>query len=169
MSYLLFGLGNPGDEYEGTRHNVGKELSESVKFVKSVRSDEFMNNSGKAVGKLVKSKKAAEKLIVIHDDLDLPLGTFKISFARGAGGHRGVESVIRALKTEAFIRIRVGVSRTTPSGKLKKPYHEKIVKFILGKFTPLEHKLLKKVSKKVYEAIETIISDGLASAMNRYN
>ena len=143
MSYFIFGLGNPGEEYEGTRHNVGARVASAFseknkgKKVVIVPVTTFMNKSGDAVGKWVKSKAAAKNLVVIHDDLDLPFGRFKISFARGAGGHRGVESVIKKLKTEEFIRLRIGIAPTTPSGKIKKPTgEEKIVKFILGKFLP---------------------------------
>jgi hypothetical protein len=86
-----------------------------------IHSDEFMNHSGKAVAKFVKSKKAAENLIVVYDDIDLPLGTMKISFNKSSGGHRGLESIIKALKTKEFTRIRIGISPTTASGKIKKP------------------------------------------------
>src|SRR5690606_18359209 len=124
-------------EYSKTRHNAGRMaadfVAEKVSGVKVLTPDTFMNHSGKFVAKHVKSQKAAEKLIVLYDDLDLPLGNIKISFNRSSGGHRGVESIIKALKTEAFVRIRIGVSPATPTGKLKKPKGEKEVeKFILG-------------------------------------
>ena len=113
--YTIIGLGNPGVEYEKTRHNTGKMAvdaleSKNVK-AKYIHQDTFMNKSGSAVAKVVKSKKAAEKLIVIYDDLDLPLGTMKISFNRGSGGHKGLESVVRAVKTKEFIRIRIGIGK----------------------------------------------------------
>jgi len=129
-----------------------------------------MNLSGKFVGKHVKSKKAAQKLIVLYDDLDLPLGTMKISYDRGSGGHRGLESIIRALKTKEFIRIRIGTSPSTPSGKLKKPLGEKNVeKHILSEFKKPEMEILKKVFKKVAAAVETIAASGLQSAMTEFN
>ena len=101
-----------------------------------------MNKSGLAVKPIITSKKKAEALIVIHDDLDLPIGKFKISFNKSSGGHRGVESIIKAIKTEAFTRVRIGISPATPSGKLKKPKGEKDVgDFILGEFKKAKWKL----------------------------
>ena len=172
--YIVVGLGNPGDEYARTRHNTGRMaadfLAEKIRGIKVVVPDTFMNHSGKAVMKVVKSQKAAKNLIVIYDDLDLPLGTMKISYNRSSGGHRGVESIIRALKTEEFIRIRIGISPATPSGKLKKPKGEKEVeKHILTDFKKPELEILKKVFKKVSAAVEKIVSDGLAPAMTEFN
>ena len=129
-----------------------------------------MNNSGSSVIYFVKSIKAAEKLIVIYDDLDLPFGSIKVSYNKSSGGHRGVESIIKALKTEAFIRIRVGISPATAGGKLKKPKGEEAVeKAILGAFKKAELDTLKKVSKKVVEALETILKDGREIAMMEFN
>ena len=176
MKYLIAGLGNPGEEYEQTRHNVGaRVLGEFAKQNKNkqltlLAPTTFMNKSGDAVGKVVKSKATAKNLVVIHDDLDLPFGRFKISFARGAGGHRGVESIIKKLKTEDFIRLRIGIAPITPSGKIKKPQGEdKIVKFILGKFTPKEETGLKKLMPKLLDALEILTTAGLARAMNKFN
>ncbi len=172
--YIVVGLGNPGEEYACTRHNTGRMaatlVGEKVKGVKVLVPDTFMNHSGKFVVKHVKSKKAAEKLIVIYDDLDLPLGSMKISYNRSSGGHRGVESIIKALKTEGFIRIRIGISPTTPSGKLKKPQGEKEVeKHILSEFKKKEDEVLKKVLKNVVTAVEVITAEGLAPAMTQFN
>lgn len=174
MSYIVVGLGNPGEEYECTRHNTGRMcadfIAEKVKGVKVFTPDTYMNKTGSAVAKVVKSKKAAEKLIVIYDDLDLPLGKIKISYNRSSGGHRGVESIIKALKTEAFIRIRIGISPTTPSGKTKKPLGETNVdKHILGEFKKSESDELKKVFKRVADAVETIVEEGLTKAMTEFN
>jgi PTH1 family peptidyl-tRNA hydrolase len=136
MAILIVGLGNPGKEYEKTRHNAGRSAVELVASLEGL--DEFifnktakalvtkgtvggenamlvlpetmMNLSGKAVTAFVKSPKAAKNLLVVHDDLDLPLGTIKMVFARGSGGHKGVESIMRAIKTDAFARIRIGIS-----------------------------------------------------------
>lgn len=172
---IIFGLGNPGKEYEGTRHNAGKEAALiikdlGIKSVKVVESEEFMNNSGRAISKFVKTKKDAEKLIVIYDDLDLGLGTIKISFNKGSGGHRGLESVIKAVKTREFTRIRIGVSPTTASGKVKKPEGEqKVLDFILAKFKPAEQETIKKVYKKVAQIVETIATEGRERAMNEFN
>ena len=175
MKYFVVALGNPGPEYENTRHNVGRmavaswqKAGESKATV--IIPDEMMNNSGKAIKPYIKNKKDLESLVVIHDDLDLPLGSFKISFNRGAGGHRGVESVIKTLKSEAFVRVRIGLCPTTPGGKLKKPKgEEKVVNFILGKFKPAELAELKKVFKKVREAIAIIANEGKEKAMGEFN
>ena len=118
----------------------------------------YMNKSGNSVVGL-----KPKDVILLHDDLDLPLGTFKISFGRGSGGHKGVESVMRALKSKDFIRIRIGI---TPA---KKPEAKKINDFILKKFPPKEMESLKKVFKKTSEALEMIIIDDLQKAMNQFN
>lgn len=160
--YTIIGLGNPGEEYSKTRHNAGKMAVEVLenKEVKAkyIHQDTFMNKSGSAVSKVIKSKKAAEKLIVIYDDLDLPLGTMKISYNRGSGGHKGLESVARAVKTKEFIRIRIGIGKKGD-----------IEKHILGKFTPKELLELKKVFKNLVTAVETIIDDGYEAAMTQFN
>jgi len=114
--------------------------------------------------------KAAERLVVVYDDLDLPLGTMKLSFDRGSGGHKGIESIARTLKTKRFVRIRIGVSPATATGKLKKPVGEKeVVDFILTRCKAHELDELKKVFKKASLAIETIVSEGREIAMNRFN
>ncbi len=130
----------------------------------------YMNKSGLAVSKLVKSVKAAEKLIVVYDDLDLPIGKIKISFDRGSGGHKGIESIATTLKTKKFTRIRIGISPHTPSGTIKKPDADSVVDdFILKKFKPTEMDELKKVFKRVDQAIEAIVTDGPMIAMNHFN
>lgn len=194
--WTIVGLGNPGKEYENTRHNTGRivlrhflktfdftEPSSSKKCqglisegkigkeaVNILFPETFMNKSGASVVTLVKSVKKAQQLIVVYDDLDLPLGTIKISFNRGSGGHRGLLSIIKHLKTEAFVRIRVGISPKTPSGKIKKPKGEMAVdKFIIGEFKPTEEAELKKISKKVTNIIETIVIYSLERAMSEFN
>ncbi len=164
--YTVVGLGNPGEEYVRTRHNVGRMVAVLVDGVKVLEPDTYMNKSGSFVAKYIKSKKAAEKLILIHDDLDLPLGKVKISYNRSSGGHKGVESVIRALKTKEFIRIRIGIAPTTPSGKMKKVSGED---FVLEEFKKSEESTLKKVVKRAAEAAETIAEEGLSAAMNVFN
>ena len=176
--FYIIGLGNPGEEYKETRHNVGRlavdffvaKTDLPIKKFFMIESKEFMNNSGKAVVKFIKNKKIAQNLIVVHDDIDLPLGTLKISYNKGVGGHRGLDSVVKAVKTKEFTRIRIGVAPTTPGGKIKKPSGEKaVIDFILGKFKPKETEILKKIFKKVSEAINTIIEEGRDKAMNRFN
>lgn len=174
MKYIV-GLGNPGTEYEKTRHNTGRIIISFIEDkietkVKFVMPDSFMNNSGKVVAPLIKSKKDLADLVVIYDDIDLPLGKMKISFNRSSGGHNGVGSIIKHLKTEEFVRIRVGICPTTPTGKLKKPKGEEaILKFLLGEFKKEEISELKKLSKKIAEAIDTFYADGLGKAMSLYN
>lgn len=128
-----------------------------------------MNNSGKAVGAIISSKKKARALIVIHDDLDLPLGKFKIVFNRGSAGHKGVESIIRALKTKEFIRIRVGISAKNPSGKIKKPEGKKILDFLMSEFKPQEIRALKKISQRIFEAMNLLAAGELETAMSKFN
>jgi PTH1 family peptidyl-tRNA hydrolase len=194
--FLIFGLGNPGDEYEGTRHNVGRmvlsilaknndfddfsldkksnSLISSGKIgkekVELVMPEGFMNNSGKTVGSLVKTKAPFEKVIVIHDDLDIPIGSIKVSFGKKPGGHRGVESISKVLKSDDFIRVRIGISPKTASGKIKKPQGEKdVIDFILGKLSKSENEALKKTVKNGAKSVEDILNNNLSSAMNFWN
>jgi PTH1 family peptidyl-tRNA hydrolase len=114
--------------------------------------------------------KASEKLIVIYDDFNLPLGSIRVSWNRSAGGHNGLASIIKAVKTEAFVRVRVGVAPAKADGSAKTPHGDReIEKFILSKFKPAEVAELKKVTKRVIGAIETIVSDGREKAMSIYN
>jgi PTH1 family peptidyl-tRNA hydrolase len=132
--------------------------------------DTFMNNSGHAAAHFVKNKKGAGSLIVIHDDLDIPLGSMKISFGRSSGGHNGVESIIKALKTNDFVRVRIGVSPAGAKGMARKPSGEdKVLKFLLTKFRTEEMTTLKRVFKKVVEACEVIAKDGRGAGMNQFN
>lgn len=196
MAYIIVGLGNPGQEYENTRHNTGRIILDSLakafdgdefsfekknnalvseikvgkEKIKLVEPETFMNNSGKSVVTFVKSIKAAEKLIVVYDDFNLPLGKIRISFNRSSGGHNGVESIIKSVKTEAFVRIRIGVAPENAKGTAKVPHgDEKIEKFILGKFKDEEMKELKKIGKRVAEAIEVLVKEGREKAMSIYN
>jgi len=196
MSYIFIGLGNPGEEYAQTRHNTGRMLLEwfgksadaewkqsrdkapatiaKVKVGKSpvtlVLPDTYMNKSGNSIKQLVAGSKAAEKMIVIYDDLDLPFGAAKISFNKSSGGHKGLESIIKVVKTEKFARIRVGISPVTPTGKIRKPKGEEAVtKVIMGTFKPDELAVLKKLSKKVNEALETFVALGLEKSMTGFN
>lgn len=191
---LIIGLGNPGEEYEGTRHNVGfwvvdtiarqedvdfefnKKLNAKIAKISRLNLDisrfnldkskagrrgpfilakpqTFVNKSGEAVKKLKLFYKAkAEDIVVVHDDLDIEFGNFKLSFAKDSGGHRGVQSVIDHLKTNKFWRLRVG----TANRKLTTARHQKTLKakkesvgyFVLSKFAPVEQIELKKVIKK---------------------
>ena len=196
MAWIFVGLGNPGYEYEGTRHNTGRmtleyfakasklsDWKEDMKakalvsrgllgktLVALILPNTFMNKSGVAVAKFVKSAKAAERMAVVYDDLDLPLGVMKISYNRGSGGHKGVESIMKAVKTKKFTRVRVGVSPSTASGAIRKPVGDKVVvNYILTKFKPHELEQLKTVFKKVSRALQVIATEGLPRAMNQFN
>lgn len=193
---LLVGLGNPGAEYEKTRHNAGRIILEHMAKandfsewkndmkLKSHRAkgeidgekfelltpDTFMNNSGQAVAPLIDSPKKLSKLIVVYDDLDIPVGSLKISFNRSSGGHNGVESIIKKVKSQEFIRIRIGVSPHTPTGKIRKPKGEEaVLKFLLGAFKEDELKILKKQAKLISEIVALISRDGHPKAMSIYN
>ncbi len=202
MTFIIVGLGNPGEEYEGTRHNTGRIML--YDYAKSIEAPEFttekklkalltkgeapsgdkvtliapetfMNNSGKAVGSFIvkdgkPNLKSAEKLIVIYDDFNLPLGSIRVSFNRSSGGHNGLESIIKSTKTQAFVRIRVGVAPVKANGTAKVPHGEKeIEKFILSAFRPAEALELKKISKRVTGAINAVIAEGREKAMSVYN
>ena len=196
MSYVIAGLGNPGEEYSNTRHNTGRivldyfrkendfsDWKENKKYkalisegkvgkqkVILVEPDNFMNNSGKSLASIVTSARGSEKLIVVYDDIDLPIGTIKVSYSRGSGGHRGVESIIKSLKTKSFIRLRVGVAPTTPSGKIKKPKGEQgVVDFLMGEFKSKECDILKKANMLSAEAVKSIILEGKERAMGEFN
>jgi len=192
---LVVGLGNPGEEYKETRHNTGWIMLDFLlgnkvewkpangtklfyykdviggKPTEYIKPTTFMNNSGVAV-KFVqeKHKLNLKDIVVIYDDADLPIGKMKISYDRSSGGHNGLESIIKKLKSREFVRIRVGIAPSTPSGKIKKPKGEKaMLKFLLGKFKDPELKELKKLSKKIEEALETIFTEGKDKAMSLYN
>ncbi|MDB5204607.1 MAG: Aminoacyl-tRNA hydrolase, peptidyl-tRNA hydrolase, family [Candidatus Taylorbacteria bacterium] len=195
MGYIIVGLGNPEKEYENTRHNAGMIILDqfakknegsdwkrdntrdsliskaevSGEKVLLVKPQTFMNKSGISVKDLAGSPKKLEKLIVIQDDLDLPLGSMKIVFNRGSGGHKGIESIVRSVKSEAFARVRIGICPTTPTGKLKKPDHEKMLDFIVGDFKKPELDIIKKVGKKVCGALEVIVTDSLQKGMTDFN
>lgn len=194
---LLIGLGNPGDEYMDTRHNIGRELviNAAEKFgfeefkenkklkaltakgdigkkkVLALLPQTFMNNSGKVLKLYPKlSSLNPKNIIIIHDDLDLPLGKIKISQGKSAGGHKGVGSMIRAIKSKDMIRIRIGISPNLPAGKAGKKVPASLVNsFILKKFTSREKKILSKIKKQLPKILETIIEESPQKAMNLYN
>ena len=205
MRYIV-GLGNPGEEYELTRHNAGriavlefvkKEGIDEPEFDKKLKAlvakgeiggdpasvktsagkgkfqiilpETFMNKSGDSLKPLALSAKKAENLVVVHDDIDLPLGKVKISFGKNSGGHKGVESVIKAVKTINFTRVRIGISSTNAKGVVKKPSGDKFLDYIVGKFKPVEMAEMKKSAKKSAEALRVIVSDGTEKAMGEFN
>ncbi len=193
---IIVGLGNPGSEYFKSRHNTGRIILETIaskfdftlwkneskyKLEKSkgeingrkfdfILPNTFMNNSGNAVAVFIKDKKKLSDLVVIYDDIDLPFGSYKISFNKSSGGHKGLESVIKKVKSKEFVRIRVGISPKTVKGKPKKPKGEEaVLKYLLGSFKEDELKGLKKISKEIAEVLELISREGKDKAMSVYN
>ena len=191
MALVIVGLGNPGKEYEKTRHNAGRRAVELLAkqekvdaFVFNKKSnalvakgvvagknavfvlpETMMNLSGKAVMAYVPSPKVAKELLVIHDDLDLPLGTIKMVIARGSGGHKGVESIMRAIKTKDFARLRIGVAPVGKKHQAKKlKDEEKVIKHVIGTFRAAEETELKKVLRKTAEAAHLFAQNGIEVA-----
>lgn len=184
MKYLIVGLGNPEKKYENTYHNIGKTIilklakyynlkpKKRPKLLSCLYQNKdfilsyplvYMNESGKSVIILKKIFNIKNKnLIIIHDDNDLYFGKIKISYNKGAGGHKGVESIIRNLKTKNFIRIRIGIQ------PLKKN-RIKAEKFILKKIPQKEKIKFKKILKSIVEAIKLITNENLEKAMNQIN
>jgi len=182
---LIVGLGNPGEKYKKTRHNVGFRVVDQLRndlnlvdFVFDKKSDSFlsknndvliakpntyMNSSGSAIRSLIQYYKIKRgNQIIIHDDIDLPLGKIRISKNQGSAGHKGVESIIKELKTKNFIRIRVGIQPKT--GKPKK-----VEEFVLKKFNKEEEKIIGEVIEKAAIAAVMILKEGLEKTMNKFN
>ena len=197
--YLIVGLGNPGEKYIKSRHNVGFIVLRSIigddwtseKREKSLIShatilgqelcyvmpQTFMNNSGLAE-KVLQNKfgVSPENIMVIHDDIDLPFGAWKIHYARGAGGHNGVQSIIDQIGTNEFVRIKVGIAPSDSDGKAMKPkpgifqsQKSAVAKYVLKDFSKGDQEKIKAMSKDIESAIETLIKDGREKAMSRYN
>lgn len=182
---LIIGLGNPGQNYTNTRHNVGfrviDEFARENNFpdfrlakkynalisekddILLLKPQTFMNESGKSVKKLVKAR-PRRNLVVIHDDIDLPLEKIKIVKNRGAAGHKGVESIIREIGTKDFIRFRIGIQPRRYHGLVRGTE-----KFVLQKFSKDEEEVIKEVIKKAVEAIELTLKQGLEKTMSKYN
>lgn len=184
---IIVGLGNPGKEYQESRHNIGfrtvnylnkefggslagefdldkksnSELSEvkiNGKKVLLVKPQMFVNRSGEVVKKLVAKSKGIADLIVIHDDLDIPFGKIKLSFGRSSAGHKGVESIIKALKTDKFHRIRFGTFNSQLIKirriKDKRKRLSQMNKFVISPFGPGEKP---KLNKLIKEAVEKLL------------
>lgn len=154
---LIVGLGNPGKKYERTRHNIGSRIideleSLSLENVVLAKPTTFMNESGRAVKKLIsKLKCQMSNLWVIHDDIDLSLGEIKISKNRGSAGHKGVQSIINALGTKNFNRIRIGIcpAKGKPAA---------VEKFVLQNFTKPEEKILQTVLPQIIDLLMSEIN-----------
>lgn len=194
--FYIVGLGNHGEKYQDTRHNVGWAVCDFVRerghfsslhddrsmsgrvtdgkiggeSVRMLYPDTFMNNSGSAVVKFVPRSEVGN-LIVIHDDIDLPLGEIKLVKGRGDGGNNGVKSIIEKLGTKDFIRIRVGIApRTFWTGEVKRPKGGgPLEKFVLQKFSRGEAVKLEEVKERAFGALHEVITKGLETAMNKFN
>lgn len=176
---LIVGLGNPGKQYENTRHNLGFRVLDLLvgsnkwenkyecQFLKLddvilAKPQTFMNKSGEAVKEIVKFYPAAE-LVVVHDELDLPLGSLKIAKGASSAGHNGVQSIIDELGTKDFIRIRLGIDNPEARGQI--PGDE----FVLQKFSDAERKIVDEILEKAKAAIETLQTEGLNIAQSKFN
>ncbi len=190
---LIIGLGNPGKTYAHNRHNVGFRCLNYFARLHSIHFDRrqcqarvaigevdgeklmlakpltFMNLSGKSVAPLVqKYSIPLTDLLVIYDDLDLPLGKIRIRGSGGSGGHKGMSSIISALGSDDFPRIRVGIGRPQVDGRPSND-EEVIVKYVLSDFSPQEEALIKPAIARVAEAIDCFLTQGIEAAMNRFN
>lgn len=179
---IIIGLGNPGEKFEHTPHNAGFmavdffakthdfpefELSKKHESLISEKNgvllakpQTFMNNSGKAAKKLVGKNKA--HAIILHDDIDLPLGKLKIVKERGSAGHKGVESIIKAIGNKGLIRFRIGIQPKKGKPKASESY-------VVKKFKPEEKQTMEKALKHISEAIDTFAKEGLEKAMQTFN
>jgi PTH1 family peptidyl-tRNA hydrolase len=182
---IIVGLGNPGVHYERTRHNIGFQVVDrlaethqiliSTKRFKSlygtgwidsqkvslIKPMTFMNQSGEAVKRAVNFFQIGiEDLIVIHDDLDLPFGRLRFKRRGGNGGHQGVGSIIETIGQNDFLRLKVGIGRP-PRGMDPADY-------VLTPFEEIEHSKLKAILSTAVEALEVLLIEGMATAMNRY-
>jgi len=204
---FVVGLGNPGEKYAETRHNVGfmiidaladdfhfprwhrqgifkAQISQGIfkrQKIILVKPQTFMNGSGKAVGEIIKKlparsagagkwwEKEIENLIVIHDDLDLPLGKIKICRNRSSAGHKGIQSIIDRLKTKNFVRLRVGIGEQG-NQKTGNQKGQKIAEnFVLKKFNKKEQEIINETIKKTTEIIGFYLEQGLEKTMTLYN
>ncbi|MDQ3373878.1 MAG: aminoacyl-tRNA hydrolase [Acidobacteriota bacterium] len=185
-NWMVIGLGNPGLQYEKTRHNLGfmlidllaRQEGTSVKreecraligraeienqTVELIKPQTFMNISGESINCLLKKEiRSAEKLIVITDDLALPLGKIRLRPKGSAGGHNGLKSIGDCLKTEEYIRLRIGIQPEHPVGETKR--------FVLENFSKAEFELIEKVLERSAEAVRAVLCDGTEKAMAKYN
>jgi PTH1 family peptidyl-tRNA hydrolase len=189
---LIIGLGNPGRSYSSNRHNIGFAClnhfarGQGIPFSKKqcrartgsgevdgngvvlAKPQTYMNLSGHSASRLVKKLNLNPgDLIIIHDDLDLPLGKIRIRQGGSSGGHKGVESIIAELGSQDFIRIRVGIGR--PPGDAADASEADIINYVLSDFTPDERQTLNLVVPEVSQAILCLLTEGVEATMNKYN
>lgn len=186
MIKLVVGLGNPGSRYLFTRHNVGfmvvdvlairwgvnvtKRVCQSLygtspHGVHLVKPQTYMNESGKAVKCWMEKGFTPQEMLVVHDDIDLPLGVLRLKPRGGTGGHRGLKSILEEIGTGDFPRLRIGVGR--PPGR--EHDHDAIVDFLLSPFSPQEEEKLTIILGHAADAVETVLRKGLDRAMNSLN
>jgi PTH1 family peptidyl-tRNA hydrolase len=190
---LIVGLGNPGRIYAHNRHNVGFRCLNYFARLHSIRFDHrkcrarvgigemggeklllakpklFVNLSGNSVACLVRNHDIPlSDLLIIYDDLDLPPGKIRLRQNGGSGGHKGVNSIISALGSEDFPRIRVGIGRPQVEGLYNKD-EDAIVSYVLRDFSPQEEAIIKPAIAAVSEAIDCFLSQGIAAAMSKFN
>jgi peptidyl-tRNA hydrolase, PTH1 family len=183
---IFVGLGNPGREYAGTRHNIGFEVIDEaarafgVDVAKSkfqalygeglfrgekivlVKPMTFMNLSGQAVRALADwYKPAVEDLIILYDDMDLPPGALRLRIKGSSGGHNGIKSIIAHLGTQEFYRMRIGIGRPAPG--------RDVISHVMSRFGKEERPLMDQTVKRAVEALECIVTEGFQKAMNRFN
>ncbi|MFC2056604.1 aminoacyl-tRNA hydrolase [Chloroflexota bacterium] len=191
---LIVGLGNPGRKYEKSRHNLGFMClnyfarTQGIRFDKKqgrarigsgevggskmvvARPQTYMNRSGQAVSRLVKKYKVnLDSLLVIHDDLDLPLGKIRIRQGGGSAGHKGINSVAVELGSQDFARLRVGIGRPAVVEGSSETTEADTVVYVLSDFTSEEKGTVTQVIPVVSEAILCLLTEGLTAAMNKYN
>lgn len=194
---LIVGLGNPGEKFASTRHNIGfmvidrlaheigqetllwkKEENHTSLVVKSgdvmlVKPLTFMNNIGISVKSLVDYYKVSfNDLWVIHDDIDLPIGKIRIRSGGGSAGHHGIDSIMQHIKSDAFVRFRLGIGRGKRSDGPaidKNLHHRRVIEFVLSRFRQSEGGELKHLVKHGTEAVRVSLEKGIDKAMNRYN
>lgn len=190
---LIIGLGNPGRAYARSRHNVGFRCLSYFAKHHSIRLDRkscwsrigvgrvdscevmlakpqtFVNLSGKAVSCLVERYSLGlNDLLVVYDDLDLPLGKIRLRAGGSSGGHKGIDSIISALGSKDFPRIRVGIGRPQMSGKSSSD-EDMIVSYVLSNFLPEEERVIKLATIRVCQAIHCFLTQGIEMAMNKFN
>lgn len=183
----IIGLGNIGDKYTFTRHNVGFSVLDFVREkwnfgdwiinlgisahislgeingekVSLVKPNTYMNKSGDTVYAIKKRGADISSFAVLHDDIDMPLGKVRIIFGRGSGGHRGIESITEALGTKNFLRFKIGISPVSFFGRVKKPQGEMAVnKFVLGEFGLKESKVMGETILRIEEYLKLFVSQG---------
>lgn len=187
MTWLVVGLGNPGEKYSATRHNIGStvaellarsagerfrkvrfipvetaEISEGEERLILARPLTFMNDSGPTVGSLAKRRKVQpSRVVVVHDEIDLPFGALRVKMGGSTAGHQGLNSVVSGLRTSDFYRVRLGVGR--PPGR------QDPADFVLEPFTKKERGEADVLVEDAADAVRSLVRDGVAATQDRYN